>query len=1098
MKIKALDKVLIVGSGAIKIGEAGEFDYSTSQAIKALREEGIETIVVNPNIATIHTDKKFADKVYSVPIKKEFIEEILAKERPQGILLGFGGQTALNCGMELAESRILDKYAVQVLGTGINSIEMADNRELFKTTMAANGIPVPKSRKASDLASALKAARQIGYPVIVRVAYTLGGQGSGVAFDDGKLKEIAQRGLAYSRIQQILVEEYLDKWKEVEYEVMRDHDDNCTIVCNMENMDPMGIHTGDSIVVAPSQTLTNREYNILRATAQRVIRALGIIGECNIQFALDPRSEQFRVIEVNSRLSRSSALASKATGYPIAYIAAKLSIGYTLPELTNKMTGVTTACFEPSLDYIVVKAPRWDFGKFRRVSNEIGTQMKSVGEVMAIGRCFEEAIQKAIRMLDLGRELTDVDDLGRSWRRIKRELQEPTDQRVFYVVKALKSGFTVDEVSKLSGIDPWFLDKILNILGVEQELKQEGICRENVEKAKILGFSDSKIGRLVHKSEGELREFRKKQNIVPCTKQIDTLAAEWPANTNYLYLTYGGTEDDLPFVDQDKVVVLGSGCYRIGSSVEFDWCCVNMGLALRKLGREVIMINCNPETVSTDFDVLDKLYFEELTIERILDIIDKERPTGVVLSVGGQTPNNLAPGLAPHATILGTSPISIDTAEDRSKFSLLLDKLGIEQPEWSKLETLDGAAEFADKIGYPVLIRPSYVLSGAAMNVAFDKPQMIEYIRQASLISKEYPVVISKFVTGAREVEVDGVSDGENVFIGAVIEHVENAGVHSGDATMSIPTLTIRDSSKHRVLDYARRIAKALAIKGPFNIQFLVKNGAVQVIECNLRASRSMPFVSKMTGTNLMDLAAKAIMGEKIPDGEGKATGFGVKAPQFSFTRLDKADPVTGVEMVSTGEVACFGENFQDAFINALIASNFYVPRRGDSVLITMGKTRRAIIPYARMLATNGYRIYATRHTAEELAGVGIPSTTLYKVREKKSPNILDYLTSRKIKLVINIPSHEKDAESRLILRDEYVIRRKAAEFGIPVVTNLELAQALVRSLISYNGETGSGMPRDREDSSTESRGTGLGAMFDTAKPKEDKRRIPVTVLAEG
>src|SRR5437773_2562310 len=735
MKVKGLDKVVIIGSGAIKIGEAGEFDYSTSQAIKALREEGIETIIVNPNIATIHTDKKFADKVYSVPIRKEFVEEILAKERPQGILLGFGGQTALNCGMELAEDGILEKYSVQVLGTGINSIEIADNRELFKTTMVANGIPVPKSRKASDLASAIDAARQIGYPVIVRVAYTLGGQGSGVAFDEGKLKEIAQRGLAYSRIRQILVEEYLDKWKEVEYEVMRDNDDNCTIVCNMENMDPMGIHTGDSIVVAPSQTLTNREYNILRATAQQVIRALGIIGECNIQFALDPRSEQFRVIEVNSRLSRSSALASKATGYPIAYIAAKLSIGYALPELANRMTGVTTACFEPSLDYIVVKA--------------------------------------------------------------------------------LKSGFTVHEVSRLSGIDPWFLDKLLNILRGETELKQGGICRETVGEAKILGFSDRKIGRLVRKSEEDVRQFRKTEHIIPCTKQIDTLAAEWPANTNYLYLTYGGTEDDLPFVDQDKVVVLGSGCYRIGSSVEFDWCCVNMGLALRKPEQQVIMVNCNPETVSTDFDVLDKLYFEELTIERILDIIDKERPRGVVLSVGGQTPNNLAQGLAQHVTILGTSPVSIDTAEDRSKFGLLLDRLGIDQPEWSKLETLEGAAKFADKIGYPVLIRPSYVLSGAAMNVAFDEQQMIQYIREASRISKEYPVVISKFVTGAREVEVDGVSDGRNVFIGAVIEHVENAGVHSGDATMSIPTITIKEGSRERIMDYARRIARALLIKGP-------------------------------------------------------------------------------------------------------------------------------------------------------------------------------------------------------------------------------------------------------------------------------------------
>ena len=1053
MRIDELKRVLIIGSGAIKIGEAGEFDYSTSQAIKALREEGIQTIVVNPNIATIHTDKKFADRVYSVPIRTEFIEQIIEEEKPDGILLGFGGQTALNCGVELAEKGILQKYSLRVLGTSIRSIELADNRELFKTTMQENGIPVPKSRKASDLESAIAAAREIGYPVIVRVAFTLGGQGSGVAFDEAKLKEIARRGLAYSRISQILVEEYLDKWKEVEYEVMRDHEDNCTIVCNMENLDPMGIHTGDSIVVAPSQTLTNREFNNLRSTAQRVIRALGIIGECNIQFALDPQSEDFRVIEVNSRLSRSSALASKATGYPIAYIAAKISIGYTLPELTNKITGVTSACFEPSLDYIVVKAPRWDFRKFRNASTGIGTQMKSVGEVMAIGRCFEEALQKAIRMLDQGRELMDVRDLGRSSERIRKELSEPTDQRIFYTVKALKSGFSVEEVSKLSGIDPWFLDKIRNILLMEDRITDERLIADTIRDAKILGFSDARIARLVGRTTDNIREFRKSKGIVPFTKQIDTLAAEWPTNTNYLYMTYGGSEDDLTYPEKDRLVVLGSGCYRIGSSVEFDWCCVNMALALKSPSREVIMINCNPETVSTDFDVLDKLYFEELTEERVLDIIDKERPVGVVVSVGGQTANNLTLKLAKHVRILGTSPTSIDTAEDRSKFGQLLDKLGVKQPEWSRVENLGDAKNFAGRIGYPVLIRPSYVLSGAAMNVAFDEEQLTEYIEQAAKISRDYPVVISKFLSGAREVEVDGVCDGKSVFIGALVEHVENAGVHSGDATMSIPTLTIGEGAKERILRYSEMIAQSLLIKGPFNIQFLVKNGDVQVIECNLRASRSMPFVSKMIGTNLMDLAATAIMGGTIEAGEGSSTGFGVKAPQFSFTRLDDADPITGVEMVSTGEVACFGDTFQDAFINALIASNFYVPRKSDAVLISMGETRKGIIPYARMLAENGYRIYATRHTSEELASKGIRSTTLYKVRERKKPNILDLLTSKEIKLVINIPSHESEPDSRLILHDEYVIRRKAAEFGIPVVTNLELARALVRALINFNNK---------------------------------------------
>ena len=1054
MKISQLKKVLIVGSGAIKIGEAGEFDYSTSQAIKALREEGIQTIVVNPNIATVHTDKKFADKVYSVPIRTDFIEQIIEEEKPDGILLGFGGQTALNCGVELSEKGILERHGLRVLGTSIRSIELADNRELFKTTMNENGIPVPKSKKASDLESAVVAAREIGYPVIVRVAYTLGGQGSGVAFDEVKLKEIAQRGLAYSRIRQILVEEYLEKWKEVEYEVMRDRDDNCTIVCNMENLDPMGIHTGDSIVVAPSQTLTNREFNNLRSTAQRVIRVLEIVGECNIQFALNPQSEDFRVIEVNSRLSRSSALASKATGYPIAYIAAKISIGYTLPELTNKITGATSACFEPSLDYIVVKAPRWDFRKFRNATKGIGTQMKSVGEVMAIGRCFEEALQKAIRMLDVGRELTQVRDLGRSPYRIRKELSEPTDQRIFYAVKALKSGFSVQAVSELSGIDQWFLDKITNILHMERRIAVEGVREDTVKDAKILGFSDERIGRLVGKTADNIRQFRKTHGIVPFTKQIDTLAAEWPTNTNYLYLTYGGNEDDIAYPDKDRIVVLGSGCYRIGSSVEFDWCCVNMALALKHPTREVIMVNCNPETVSTDFDILDKLYFEELTEERVLDIIDKEKPAGVVVSVGGQTSNNLTPELAKQVRILGTSPASIDTAEDRSKFSLLLDKLGVEQPEWSGVKNLGDAKKFAERICYPVLIRPSYVLSGAAMKVAFDEKQLTDYIEQAARISRDYPVVISKFLSGAREVEVDGVCDGRNVFIGAVMEHVENAGVHSGDATMSIPTLTIGEATKHRILRYSEMIAQSLLIKGPFNIQFLVKNGDAQVIECNLRASRSMPFVSKMIGTNLIDLAAIAIMGGTIKPGEGVSSGFGVKAPQFSFTRLDKADPITGVEMVSTGEVACFADTFQDAFVNALIASNFYVPRKGDAVLISMGQTRKGIILYARMLAENGYRIYATRHTAEELSQKGIESTVLYKVRERRKPNILDYLMNKEIKLVINIPSHQREAESRLILRDEYVIRRKAAEFGIPVVTNLELARALVRALISFNKKT--------------------------------------------
>ncbi len=1043
--------MLIVGSGAIKIGEAGEFDYSTSQAIKALREESIRTIVVNPNIATIHTDTRFADKIYSVPIKIDFLEDIIEKERPDGILLGFGGQTALNCGVELSEKGVLDKYNVEVLGTSIRSIELADNRGLFKKTMVDNGIPVPKSRNARDLNSAIDAAREIGFPVIIRVAYTLGGQGTGVAANEAELKDIVLRGLSQSRIHQVLVEEYLDKWKEIEYEVMRDQNDNCTIVCNMENLDPMGVHTGDSIVVAPSQTLTNREYNLLRETGQRVIRALGIIGECNIQFAVDPTSEDYRVIEVNSRLSRSSALASKATGYPIAYIAAKLSIGYTLPELTNKITGVTTACFEPSLDYIVVKIPRWDFQKFRKASREIGTQMKSVGEVMAIGRCFEEAFQKAVRMLDIGRELTEVHDLPSEPGKIRKEVEEPTDLRVFYVVKALRAGMKIHELSRLSGIDSWFLDKIENILEFERSITKEPMGPSLLRKAKVLGFSDRRIGKLTGRSEEQVRELRKRNGIGPVTKRIDSLAAEWPASTNYLYMTYGGDTDDVESSTSTRVMVLGSGCYRIGSSVEFDWCCVNMALALGKKTGEVIMVNCNPETVSTDFDILDKLYFEELSFERVLDIVEKENPQGVVVSVGGQIPNNIAVRLARYVKILGTPSQSIDVAEDRSKFSRLLDQLGIEQPSWSMVTDLDGARRFSKEIGYPVLVRPSYVLSGSAMNVAFDAKELTAFIRAASRISKKHPVVISKFLTKAREVEVDGVSDGERVFIGAVMEHVENAGVHSGDATMSIPTLTIRPDLKERVKDHSHRIARSLQIKGPFNIQFLVKNDRVLVIECNLRASRSMPFVSKTIGRNLMDIAAQALMGEPIEEGEGDPRGYAVKAPQFSFTRLDKADPVTGVEMVSTGEVACFGDNFEDAFINALVASNFYVPKKGDGVLITMGKTRTEILPYAKMLVSNGYRIFATRHTSEDFVENGIACQMVHKVSEKSKPNILDYLLNKEIRLVINIPSMGGDDRTRRILRDEYLIRRKAAEFGVPVVTNLELARALVKALTRAN-----------------------------------------------
>ncbi len=1029
-----IKKVLIIGSGALKIGEAGEFDYSGAQAIKALKEEGVEVVLVNPNIATIQTDERFTNKVYSVPINYKFVEKVIAKEKPQGILLGFGGQTALNCGLELEEREILEKCGVKILGTSADSIRKAGNRDTFRKLMLDNSIPIPESAKANSIDEAKVVANKIGYPVMIRVAYTLGGQGTGVARSEAELEEIASRGLTYSRIKQILIEEYLDKWKEVEYEVMRDCEDNCIIICNMENFDPMGIHTGESIVVAPSQTLTNKEYHELRMTGFKVIRALGIIGECNIQYALNPETGEYKVIEVNSRLSRSSALASKATGYPIAYIAAKLSIGHTLPELLNKVTNATTACFEPSLDYVVVKMPRWDFQKFRRVNERIGTQMKSVGEVMAIGRCFEEALQKAVRMLDVSRELTDE----KKSENIMKDLSEPTDKRIFYIMQALRTGIGTDRINVLTGVDKWFLHKLRNIVDMEERMKKENISDVLLD-AKRLGFSDAKIGKIYEKTEDEIRSLRKTLGVIPKAKQIDTLAGEWPAKTNYLYLTYWG-EDDIEFEGDKKVIVLGSGCYRIGSSVEFDWCCVNMGLALKDYAKEVIMINYNPETVSTDYDVLDKLYFEELTLERVLDIAEKENPLGIVVSVGGQIPNGLALKLANRgARILGTEAENIDKAEDRYKFSSLLDNLGIKQPGWNNFEGVESSKEFAQKIGYPVLIRPSYVLSGSAMSVVFNENEMDNYLKYAAEVSKEYPVVISKFIPDAKEIEIDGVCDGKNVFIGAIIEHIENAGVHSGDATMMIPTLSVPDIVKGRLRESTRKIARSLEIKGPFNIQYIVKDADIYVIECNLRASRSMPFVSKTVGINLMGVAAKALMNEKIEDGEAIPKKIGVKAPQFSFMRLEGADPVTGVEMVSTGEVACFGKTFEEAFLKSLIAAGINIPSSG-SILITVGE-KSGIIEIARKLSVR-YKLYATQHTAEELRRNNITCEVLHKLNEKRKPNILDYIINRELGLVVNVPSADKKA-----YEDGYLIRRKAVEFGIPVITNMELLEKLSNTI---------------------------------------------------
>jgi len=1057
-------KVVVLGSGPIKIGEAAEFDYSGSQCLKAMKEEGIETVLINPNIATIQTDPRLADKIYLLPVSPEYVEAVIKKEDPDGILLSFGGQTALNCGVKLAQSGVLEKYDVKVLGTPIKAIEDTEDRELFRQAMIRANIPIPRSKSATSVRQALEIAEELNYPVILRVAYTLGGKGSGVAYNEKELKDIVSRALAQSMITQVLVEEYIGKWKEIEYEVMRDYENNCLTVCNMENFDPMGIHTGDSIVVAPSQTLTNREYHLLRSASIKTIQSLGIIGECNIQWALHPKSEEFRAIEVNARMSRSSALASKATGYPLAYIAAKLAIGYLLPELVNKVTGVTTACFEPALDYLVVKIPRWDLRKFRNVDPHLGPQMKSVGEVMAIGRNFEEAIQKAVRMLDIGKigVVGNGDNASVSFESLTDALANPTDERLFRIVDAIKMGITIKKIYKLSGIDPWFLYKIKNIIDMEKRLKTLSLnssrASELIREAKRLGFSDGQIAKCLGIDESTVRIFRKKNGITPVVKQIDTLAAEWPAKTNYLYLSYHGDEDDLKFTyDKKKVIVLGAGVFRIGSSVEFDWGGVNTIWALKNHGiDEAIMVNYNPETVSTDYDVSDKLYFEELTVERILDIYEKERPLGVIGSVGGQIPNNLAMNLfKAGVNLLGTSSESIDQAEDRSKFSTMLDRLGIPQPKWSKLTTIEEAETFAEAIGYPVLVRPSYVLSGYAMRIAQNKTDLRNYLELAATVSQEHPVVISKFVAGAKEVEVDGVSDGENTLIGAVIEHVEQAGIHSGDAVMSIPPQTLSNKIIKKIEDYSKAIARALKIKGPFNIQYLVKDGEVSVIECNLRASRSLPYVSKTRGVNLIEVSTAIMLGKTLRDLRiveiPPAPHVGVKVPQFSFMRLTGADPILGVEMLSTGEAACLGENFADALLKALQSVEFDIPKQGSSVLITVGgeTMKKKVIPLARALRDLGFALYATEHTAYVFRKAGLDSVAvLHKVKEpQKKPNILNYLLERKVSLVINIPTANSEEGKAEILEDEYTIRRLAVEFNIPVVTTLELASALVKVL---------------------------------------------------
>ncbi|MDO8741332.1 MAG: carbamoyl-phosphate synthase (glutamine-hydrolyzing) large subunit [Candidatus Woesearchaeota archaeon] len=1039
-------KVLILGSGAIRIGQAGEFDYSGSQCIKALKEEGIKTVLVNPNIATIQTSENLADKIYFLPIDVYFVEKIIEKEKPDAILLSFGGQTALNVGVELHDKGILKKYNVKVLGTPVDAIKNTEDRELFVKKIVEAGLKVPRSAAASNVEDALKAAKKIGYPVMIRIAYALGGLGSGVSYSEEELSERAKKAFSFTK--QILVEEYLEGWKEIEYEVVRDQYDNCITVCNMENFDPMGIHTGESIVVAPSQTLTNSEYHMLRDAAIKVIRHLGIVGECNIQYALAPDSEEYRIIEVNARLSRSSALASKATGYPLAFIAAKLALGYSLTELQNMITKKTMACFEPALDYIVVKIPRWDLQKFKMVKKEIGTEMKSVGEIMAIGRNFEETLQKAIRMLGIGMEGIVANEIELN--NLDKELKNPTDQRVFAIAEAIKKGHSIDKIHDLSKIDKWFLYKIKNIVELEKEVMKyelEKISQSLLKEAKQKGFSDKQIAILTKSDELAVRKLRKKQGIVPYVKQIDTLAAEYPAKTNYLYLTYNGNEDDIDFNEKNQVIVLGGGAYRIGSSVEFDWCCVNAVLTLRNLKYNTIMINYNPETVSTDYDICDKLYFDELSFERVLDIYEKEAPLGVIISMGGQIPNNLA--LKCHnvgVKILGTSPLNIDNSEDRHKFSKLLDTLSIDQPEWNELTSLTDAKAFAKKVSYPVLVRPSYVLSGAAMSVVLNENELEEYLKKASSVNKEHPVVISKFITDAKEIEIDAVANNGELFCYAISEHVENAGVHSGDATMVLPPQRTYLETMRRIKIITRKIAEALKITGPFNIQFIAKDNDVKVIECNLRASRSFPFVSKVFKINFIDIATKLMMGKNVPKIDKSAFDLdyvGVKAPMFSFTRLKGSDPVLGVEMASTGEVACLGDDFNEAFLKSLISVGFKLPKK--NILLSTGPVyaKAELLESKKILAKMGFKFYATEGTAEFMKSNGLDAEVLYWPLEKKEPNTLSYITDGKIDLVINIPKSIEKEE----LDNDYLIRRKAVDFDVPLITNLQIAKRFVEAI---------------------------------------------------
>ena len=1049
-----IKKVLLLGSGALKIGEAGEFDYSGSQALKALKEEGIETVLINPNIATVQTSEGVADRIYFLPVTPFFVEKVIEKERPQGIMLAFGGQTALNCGVELFQSGILEKYNLQVLGTPVEAIMNTEDRELFIGKLNEINVKTIKSEACETIEQARQAAAELGYPVILRAAYALGGLGSGFCDNEEELNKLAEKAFSFSP--QVLVEKSLKGWKEIEYEVVRDRFDNCITVCNMENFDPLGIHTGESIVIAPSQTLTNSEYHKLRELSIRIVRHVGIVGECNVQYAFDPNSEDYRVIEVNARLSRSSALASKATGYPLAFVAAKLGLGYGLFELKNSVTKTTSAFFEPALDYVVCKIPRWDLGKFRGVDRELGSSMKSVGEVMAIGRTFEEVIQKGLRMIGQGMH-GFVDNKEIKINNVDEALREPTDKRIFVIEKAFKAGYTIDQIHDLTKIDRWFLQKLYNIHKTDQELHActsiNVLDNELMRKAKIQGFTDFQIARAVgmeqdmdiEKAIMAVRARRKQAGIVPVVKQIDTLAAEYPAQTNYLYVTYSGIAHDIQFEhDKRSVVVLGSGAYRIGSSVEFDWCGVQALNTIRREGYRSIMINYNPETVSTDYDMCDRLYFDELTFERVMDIIELEMPYGVIVSTGGQIPNNLAMRLdAENVNLLGTQARYIDNAEDREKFSEMLNRIGVDQPEWSALTSMDDIQQFISRVGFPVLVRPSYVLSGAAMNVCSNQEELERFLKLAANVSKKHPVVVSRFMQHAKEVEMDAVAKDGEIIAYAISEHIEFAGVHSGDATIQFPPQKLYVETARRIKKISKQIAKELHISGPFNIQFLAKENDIKVIECNLRASRSFPFVSKVLKINLIELATRIMLGlpvEKPAKSLFDLDYVGIKASQFSFNRLQKADPVLGVDMASTGEVGCLGEDSRTALIKSMLSVGHRIPKKNILLSTGDGKQKAEMLAACQMLQAHGYTLYATGGTSRYLTENGIKNNLVYWPSEEGHPQAIDMLHNHEIDMVVNVPKNLSSGE----LSNGYKIRRAAIDLNVPLITNARLASAFI------------------------------------------------------